>query len=92
MRDGSFPHQVSLPRDYELIVHESLDDVLTEAARLAAQGAEEGTVVWAHKQTSARTPGGAPWLSSWEESDYSLSEGPEILPFDVETVRQQEFR
>jgi len=31
-------------------------------------------------------------LSSLSESDYALSSGPEVLPFDVAIVRRQEYR
>lgn len=44
-----------LPSAYELIVVDKVDSVLAEAARRAAAGADEGTLVWARSQTSART-------------------------------------
>ncbi len=35
---------------------------------------------------------GAGIASSTGECDYALSDGPEVLPFDVEVIRHQEFR
>ena len=35
---------------------------------------------------------GAGIVSSIGECDYALSDGPEVLPFDVDVIRNQEFR
>ena len=40
-----------------------VDSVLEEGRRLALQGAEEGTLVWAHEQTAGRGRHGQPWVS-----------------------------
>ena len=44
-----------LPSAYELIVIDEVDSVIAEASRRAEAGADEGTLVWAHRQTGART-------------------------------------
>jgi len=44
-----------LPSAYELVMVDEVDSVLGEAARRAEAGADEGTLVWARKQTGART-------------------------------------
>lgn len=52
-----------LPHQYELVILDRVDDVTREAARRAADGAEEGTFVVAVEQSDARTRHGAPWFS-----------------------------
>ena len=52
-----------IPRQYELIVLERVDDVVREAERRAENGAEEGTFVVALEQSNARTRSGALWFS-----------------------------
>lgn len=50
-----------LPAAYELIALDRVDSVVEEAVRRARRGAGEGTLVWAGKQTNARTAAGKPW-------------------------------
>lgn len=45
----------SLPSAYELLVLNEVDSVLAEAVRQAQAGADEGTLVWAQRQSNART-------------------------------------
>ena len=52
-----------LPRQYELILLERVDDVVSEAGRRAESGAEEGTFVVALEQSDAHTRSGALWFS-----------------------------
>ena len=52
-----------LPPHYELIPVGDVDSVVAEAARRAAEGAGEGTLVWATEQTDALTRGGHRWFS-----------------------------
>lgn len=52
-----------LPPQYELITLDGVDNVLAEAERRARAGADEGTLIWAHEQTDARTASGAQWYS-----------------------------
>jgi BirA family transcriptional regulator, biotin operon repressor / biotin---[acetyl-CoA-carboxylase] ligase len=51
-----------LPPLYELVTLEGTPDVCAEAIRLAGQGADEGTLVWAHRQTAGRADHQAGWL------------------------------
>ena len=44
-----------LPSAYELVMVDEVDSVLAEASRRAAEGADEGTLVWAQSQAHART-------------------------------------
>ena len=55
--------ELLLPHQYELIVIDRVDDVVREAARRAAGGAEEGTFVVAAEQSDARTRSGTSWFS-----------------------------
>lgn len=53
----------SLPSSYELVVHDTVDSAVAEAKRLAVQGADEGTLVWAREQTEGYGRFGKPWIS-----------------------------
>lgn len=50
-----------LPAVYELVRRTQVDSVQAEAWRLAAAGADEGTLLWAAEQKAARRQDGAPW-------------------------------
>lgn len=57
---GSAPHEETgmhripdLPGVYELVVCDVIDSAVAEARRLATNGADEGTLVWAQAQTAA---------------------------------------
>ena len=52
-----------LPAHYELVHLERVVSVVEEAERLASDGAEEGTLIWASEQTDARTRWGHQWYS-----------------------------
>ncbi len=54
---------LDIPPLYELASYDSVDSVVDEAKRLAQQGAEEGTLVWAERQTAGRARLGRPWRS-----------------------------
>ncbi|MFQ5993873.1 MAG: biotin--[acetyl-CoA-carboxylase] ligase [Acidiferrobacterales bacterium] len=53
----------SLPTSYELVALDTVDSAAAEAKRLATQGADEGTLVWAKEQTAGYGRFGAPWIS-----------------------------
>jgi BirA family biotin operon repressor/biotin-[acetyl-CoA-carboxylase] ligase len=55
---------LDIPPLYELISYDTVDSVVEEAKRLARQGVEEGTLVWARQQTAGRARLGRRWLSS----------------------------
>ena len=52
-----------LPRLYELQIRDQVDDILSTTVDYAAEGAEEGTLVWARAQTGARARNGCNWHS-----------------------------
>ena len=54
---------VSWPAGYRLAEFESLDSTNEQARRLAADGAPDGTVVWAKSQTAGRGRQGRQWQS-----------------------------
>ncbi|HSH40889.1 MAG TPA: biotin--[acetyl-CoA-carboxylase] ligase [Arenicellales bacterium] len=57
------PEEPSLPGLYDLVVVDTTDSAHAHAARLAAAGADEGTLVWARKQTEAMGRPGKYWIS-----------------------------
>ena len=52
-----------LPPAYRLVALETVDSTNDEALRLAAAGAEDGTLVWAREQTGGRGRQGRNWSS-----------------------------
>ena len=54
---------VHLPSFYRLVFHEQIDSTNEEAKRLAAAGAEAGTLVWAGEQLAGRGRRGRGWAS-----------------------------
>ena len=55
--------QPRLPASYRLVSYDSLGSTNDEAKRLARDGAEEGTLVWALEQTVGRGRRGRAWAS-----------------------------
>lgn len=53
----------NLPGLYDLVVVERADSARAQAERLAARGAEEGTLVWVKKQTEGTGRRGKYWIS-----------------------------
>jgi len=54
---------IRLPSPYRLIALEDVDSTNEEAKRLARDGAPDGTVVWAKRQTAGRGRRGREWCS-----------------------------
>jgi BirA family biotin operon repressor/biotin-[acetyl-CoA-carboxylase] ligase len=52
-----------LPPFFRLLRFETIGSTMTEAKRLAGEGAAEGTLVWAGEQTEGRGRRGRPWVS-----------------------------
>ncbi len=52
-----------LPPVYNLLTYDTVDSAVEEAKRLAAQGAEEGTLVWTRNQSAGHGRLGCPWVS-----------------------------
>ena len=58
------PHsEIRLPPAYRLIAMDSVGSTNDEAKKLAEEGAEEGTLVWAREQTKGRGRHGRTWAS-----------------------------
>lgn len=55
---------LSLPPAYRLVALEEIDSTNAEAKRLAAAGAEDGTLVWARRQTAGYGRQGRTWESA----------------------------
>lgn len=53
----------ALPSLYELVQHDVRDSAVAEARRLAARGADEGTLVWVREQTAGLSRPGQSWES-----------------------------
>lgn len=54
---------VQLPSGYTLSACDTIDSTNEQAKRLAAEGAPQGTVVWARRQTAGRGRRGRAWIS-----------------------------
>ena len=72
---------ISLPSPYNLIELESTDSTNEEAKRLALDGAPEGTVVWARKQTAGKGRRGRSWVSGEGNLFCSILLKPECHAF-----------
>lgn len=58
-----FPDSLTLPPQYELVTLDTVDSALLECRRRASVGADEGTLIRAREQTSARGRFGQLWQS-----------------------------
>lgn len=71
-----------LPGLYELVTVDETDSARAYAERLAAEGAEEGTLVWVRKQTAGIGRAGKYWMSGRGNLHCAIILRPED-PFDV---------
>lgn len=67
----------NLPGPYELVVLDRSDSAKAHAERLAAQGADEGTLVWVKKQTEGVGRRGKYWISGERNLHCALILRPE---------------
>ena len=72
-----------LPPAYRLVALDVVDSTNEEARRLAAAGAEPGTLVWAQRQSRGRGRRGRSWLSPRGNLYCSLLLRPECPPAEV---------
>lgn len=72
-----------LPAGYRLVQRETIDSTNAEAARLARNGAGDGTVVWAKRQTAGRGRHGRRWESPDGNLYCSLLLRPEAPPAEA---------
>jgi BirA family biotin operon repressor/biotin-[acetyl-CoA-carboxylase] ligase len=69
-----------LPAAYRLVVRETVGSTNDDASALARAGADEGTIVWAHRQTAGRGRLGRSWASPPGNLFMSLVLRPDIRP------------
>ncbi len=72
-----------LPPAYRLVVLDSVGSTNDEALRLASEGAEDGTLVWAREQTSGRGRQGRSWESPPGNLYFSLVLRPDCAPAEA---------
>lgn len=77
-----------LPPAYRLIAFDTVESTNDEAIRLAEDGAEDGTLVWAREQTKARGRQGRSFASPRGNLYFSLVLRPEC---DIATAAQLSF-
>jgi BirA family biotin operon repressor/biotin-[acetyl-CoA-carboxylase] ligase len=73
----------SFPAGYRLVAFESLDSTNEQARRLAMDGTQDGTVVWAKSQSAGRGRQGRPWLSPEGNLYCSIVIRPEVPAGDA---------
>lgn len=72
--------ELRLPPAYRLVSLETVDSTNEEAKRLARQGAEDGTLVWAREQTRGKGRSGRSWVSPPGNLYLSLVLRPDCAP------------
>lgn len=72
--------EVTLPPAYRLVVLDKVESTNEEAKRLAREGVEDGTLVWAREQAAGRGRGGRSWVSPRGNLYLSLVLRPECPP------------
>ena len=70
----------NLPPPYRLIALDSVGSTNVEARRLAQEGAEDGTLIWAREQTAGRGRSGKDWESPVGNLYLSLVLRPDCSP------------
>lgn len=72
-----------LPPGYRLVTLERVDSTNEEAKRLAREGAEDGTLVWAREQSAGRGRRGRRWQSPPGNLYFSLVLRPDCAPAEA---------
>ena len=72
----------NLPPAYRLVVRDEVDSTNDEAKRLVAEGADDGTLVWARAQRRGRGRRGREWVSPPGNLYLSLVLRPECPPME----------
>ncbi len=80
---GQEPVLPKLPPAYRLVAMDSVESTNDEALRLAAEGAEDGTLVWAREQTGGRGRQGRSWSSPPGNLYLSLVLRPDCTPAEA---------
>lgn len=73
----------TLPAGYRLVRLESTDSTNEEARRLAGEGGDDGTVVWARRQTAGRGRQGRTWQSPEGNLYCSILVRPDMAAADA---------
>ena len=90
MSAAAGPHGPRLPPPYRLLALDSVASTMDEARRLAEEGAEEGTLVWAREQRGGRGRLGRNWYSPRGNLYFTLILRPgriSVLPIVEDHVR-----
>ncbi len=66
-----------LPPAYRLVQLDEVDSTNSEAKKRAAEGAEDGTLIWARRQTGAYGRQGRPWSGGGDDLFFSLITRPD---------------
>ena len=69
---------ITAPDGFTIIEYQAVGSSNDEASRLAADGAPDGTVVWAHRQTAGRGRRGRRWQSPEGNLHCSLVMRPDL--------------
>jgi BirA family biotin operon repressor/biotin-[acetyl-CoA-carboxylase] ligase len=77
------PDRPKLPPAYRLVSLDSVESTNAEAKRLAAEGAEDGTLVWAREQRKGRGRHGRVWVSPPGNLYLSLILRPDCSPSEA---------
>ena len=77
---------MALPAGYRLVAYDSIDSTNAEVARLARDGAPDGTVVRAKRQTAGRGRHGRRWDSPEGNLYCSLLLRPHVLPAEAAQI------
>jgi BirA family biotin operon repressor/biotin-[acetyl-CoA-carboxylase] ligase len=83
MNGSGDPERPRLPPAYRLVALESVESTNDEAWRLAEEGAEEGTLVWAREQTKGRGRRGRVWAGQPGNLYFSIVLRPEQPPSEA---------
>lgn len=83
MTAGSSGDRPRLPPVYRLVPLERVESTNDEAKRLAAAGAEDGTLVWAREQSKGRGRQGRSWTSPPGNLYLSLVLRPDCTPAEA---------
>ena len=79
---------LQLPRPFTLVELDCVDSTNAEAKRLAEQGADDFTIVWARRQTAGRGRRGREWASEDGNLFFSILLR---MPYPMETMTQLSF-
>lgn len=86
MSAAAGPHGPRLPPPYRLLALDSVASTMDEARRLAEEGAEEGTLVWAREQRGGRGRLGRNWYSPRGNLSFTLILRPDCPAIEAAQI------